>query len=165
MPCRLKSCQKPTKNFQFLKKFLCISFYKALFLVYIQPLLGGAIKILVEVLWGFKHDMDWKIALLQTLVSNIVLENFLEIMSLCLSRMDILVYFEALPIMASSASSFLPLKMAKGIGTRQDNVHSTVNSILNMVLNKLKDCQLQKSGNVSISDTLQTVQHIAGISS
>ena len=86
-------------------------------------------------------------------------------MSLCLSRMDILVYFEALPILASSASSFLPLKMAKGIGTRQDNVHSTVNSILNMVVNKLKDCQLPKCGNVSISDILQTVQHIAGISS
>ena len=34
-----------------------------------------------------------------------------------------------------------------------------------MVFNKLIDCQLQKSGNVSISDILQTVQPIAGISS
>ena len=83
----------------------------------------------------------------------------------CLSSMDILLSFEALPILVSSASSFLPLKMAKRVGKRQDNVHSTVNLIFNMVLNKLRDCQLQKSGNVSISDILQTVQHIAGISS
>ena len=68
--------------------------------------------------------------------------------------MDILLYFEALPILASSASSFLPLKMAKGVGTRQDNVHSTANLIFNMVLNKQRDCQPQKSGNVSISDIL-----------
>ena len=34
-----------------------------------------------------------------------------------------------------------------------------------MVFNKLIDCQLQKSGNVSISDILQTVQPIEGISS
>ena len=79
--------------------------------------------------------------------------------------MDILRYFEALPILASSASSFLPLKMGKEVGTRQDKVQSTVNLIMNMVLNKLRDCQFQKSGNVSISDILQTVQHIAGISS
>ena len=69
-------------------------------------------------------------------------------------------YFEALLILASSASSFLPLKMAKGVGTRQDNVHSTVNLIFNMVLNKLRDCKLQKRGNVSISDILQTVYTI-----
>ena len=79
--------------------------------------------------------------------------------------MDILLYFEALPILASSAWSFLPLKIAKGVGTRQDNVHSTVNLIFNTELNKLRDCQFQKGGNVSISDILQTVQHIAGISS
>ena len=78
--------------------------------------------------------------------------------------MDILLYFEALPILASSASSFLPLKMAKGIGTIQDNEHSTVNLMFNMVLNNLRDCQLQKSGNVSTSDILQTVQQgLAGI--
>ena len=50
--------------------------------------------------------------------------------------------------------------MAKGVGTRQDNVHSTVNLIFNMVLNKLRDCKLQKGGNVSISDILQTVYTI-----
>ena len=70
-------------------------------------------------------------------------------------------YFEALPILASSASSFLPLKMAKEAGTRQENAHSTVNLIFNMVLNKLRDCQLQKSGNVSISDLTYFKQHTA----
>ena len=70
-----------------------------------------------------------KIALLQPLLSNNAPENSPWKLTICLSRMDILLYFEALPILASSASSFLPFKMAKGVDTRQDNVHSTVNLI------------------------------------